>query len=743
MAARYRWNGYLLDVDAFRLERDGAPVALEPKALELLAMIVERPHHLFTKQEIFDTVWRDTAVTDHALTRVVAQLRKALGDDPRAPICIETVPSRGYRWIAAVDVDATEAAHPSRQLLAPAAAGIHPAAASAAPGPSRLSGLGGALVLIVVAALGIVAGTRLDTREGTGGRAADPDSAAPRWPVQVTTHAGLDVHPDLSPLGDAVAYSSDRSGAFEVYVRPFGATGRDAPVTSGGGQNIQPAWSPDGRQLAYHSSRDGGIWVIPSRGGLPRQLVPAGSSPAWSPDGTRLAFQSDEQLAVTPTAFSAQHGSTIVTVRADGGDRREVTRIGRPMGGHAAPSWSPDGRFIAFTVFEGGEDDGVWMAGLETGDAWPLLRRSGVYELAFAPGGAVLYATNGEAAIMRLPIDPVTGRPRGSPGVIPIAGVPGVRGVSIAADGRRLAFAGIALNSQIWAQPVTLEGKAAGQPRAITNDTSHRNSVPSVSPDGAKVAYMSRRTGESAHVAVIDVDGRNGMQVTADESKDWLANWFPDSRRVAYLARRGDTRGLWSVDVATRREELFIGFAPGQLPSAGTASQKGQLAEFELAPSMTRVAFTVLAPPAGRRVLYVSVLDRFAPRPVGDGGQSVGYPAWSPDERQLAVEIKEGSSMQAGVIDVERGTLRVLTSERGQTWTRSWSPDGRRIAVSALRNGLWDLRWIDVSTGRQGPITPPSPANVYVRYPEWSPRGDLVVFERGEVRGNVWTLTLE
>jgi Tol biopolymer transport system component len=127
---------------------------------------------------------------------------------------------------------------------------------------------------------------------------------------------------------------------------------------------------------------------------------------------------------------------------------------------------------------------------------------------------------------------------------------------------------------------------------------------------------------------------------------------------------------------------------------------------------------------------------------VTDGSRSIGYPTWSPDERHVAVEIKEGSSTHAGVIDVATGASRQLTNEPGQTWVRSWSPDGRRIAVAALRSGLWSLRWIDVNTGEIRVLVPPAPPHVYLRYPDVSPRGDLVVYEHGELRGNIWLLNL-
>lgn len=175
---------------------------------------------------------------------------------------------------------------------------------------------------------------------------------------------------------------------------------------------------------------------------------------------------------------------------------------------------------------------------------------------------------------------------------------------------------------------------------------------------------------------------------------------------------------------------------------AGTTRPVGRLAELELAPSVNLAAFSLL-PDSGRRVMYVTELESFAPRALTDGTSSVGYPAWSPDERRLAVEIKDGSSTHAGVIDLQSGVMRRLTSERGQTWVSSWSPDARRIAAAVLRDGTWSLRWIDADSGEQGTITPPAPPHIYVRYPEWSRRGNLVVFERGELKGNIWTLDLK
>jgi Tol biopolymer transport system component len=74
---------------------------------------------------------------------------------------------------------------------------------------------------------------------------------------------------------------------------------------------------------------------------------------------------------------------------------------------------------------------------------------------------------------------------------------------------------------------------------------------------------------------------------------------------------------------------------------------------------------------------------------------------------------------------------------------RSWSPDGRRLALAIMRDARWSVRWLDAATGAEGTLTPPYPPGVYVRYPEWSPKSDRIVFERGVTRGNIWTIAID
>lgn len=727
MASRYRWDDFVLDLDSYRLERAGRPLSLEPKAFNLLALMVQRPGHLFSKQEIFDTLWPNTVVTDHALTRVVAQLRRVLGDEAREARYLETVPTRGYRWIKQVEI----APPPVAPVPVPPDIPIAPAARRTAPGVAAAFVLG-------LVALGFLAWAQRNVPMSAVGMEAAA-SRDPKWPVQVTTHEGLDLHPALSPQGDAIAFVSDRSGALEIYVRALGGSSSELPLTSDGTQNVQPAWSPDGRFIAYHSSRHGGVWMVPARGGTPRQVAAVGSRPAWSPDGARIAYQADEHGELAPNGYSAQAGSTIWIVDRDGANARALTQAALPIGGHSSPAWSGDGRFIAFSVFDGGPQNGVWIASTENGETWPLDRGENMYDPIFAKGDDAVFAAGADALIIRLPFNSKTGKLREPREIIPVPGVPGVRGLSLSADGKRLAFAGISLDSQIWSIATDASGSSAGPPSAVTTGTSRRNSGAVFSPDATKIAYMSIRQGELPNVWVMNADGSHPLQLTSDETADHKPTWFPDGKRIAYLSKRGAVGGLWSVDIATRREELVFDFAGTQR----YPGLEGRLAEFQLSPSITQIAFSVLAPPAGRRALFVSSARNFTPRAVGSPSVSAGYPAWSPDESMLAVEIKDAGSTHAGVIDLATGSVRQLTRARGHTWVRSWSPDGSRIAVAAQRDGVWSLRWIDVQTGREGPIGPPELPRVYVRYPEWSPRGDRILYERGEIRGNIWTIAID
>ena len=125
----YRFGSFRLDSVSYRCFRGEMPIALAPKGLDLLLLLVARPGTLVSKDEIMRALWPDVAVTDNALTQVVSDLRQALGDPSTSPQFIQTVPRRGYRFIAAVNASSSPDANPpphvpvSRSRM-PARAGV-------------------------------------------------------------------------------------------------------------------------------------------------------------------------------------------------------------------------------------------------------------------------------------------------------------------------------------------------------------------------------------------------------------------------------------------------------------------------------------------------------------------------------------------------------------------------------------------------------------------------------------------
>src|SRR5690242_5924946 len=105
---QYQFDDVTVRPDLFSVEKSGHPVSLEPKSIRLLVYLIEHRSRAIGKDELIRELWAGAAVTDNALTRVVAQLRKALGDRAKVARYIETIPTLGYRFIPVVTTLAPE-----------------------------------------------------------------------------------------------------------------------------------------------------------------------------------------------------------------------------------------------------------------------------------------------------------------------------------------------------------------------------------------------------------------------------------------------------------------------------------------------------------------------------------------------------------------------------------------------------------------------------------------------------------
>jgi DNA-binding winged helix-turn-helix (wHTH) protein len=442
----YEFDGIRVDPLEFRVLKAESALQIEPKAFQVLVFLLENRGRLVEKRELLDSVWKETFVTENALTREIAQLRKALGENAREAKYIQTVPTKGYRFIA--DVQICSARELTGQISPTVLKGDHFAVEPAASPiqvtkvserdsrvghyiqrPAEFIYLGAILALVLAGGVFI----------WHTYRRSDFKTRIVRGNKQVTAWIGLDINPSLSPDGSSVAYSSNHDGNFEIFVKPLASGGREIQITSDGGQNFEPAWSPNGRYIAYHSRDRGGIWVTPALGGPSHQLTRFGSSPAWSPDGANIVFQEQAYTDISSVALGAIPPSSIWTVPTAGGEARPITRSGSPSGGHSAPSWSPDGKRIVFVANDTSFRE-IWSASAAGGDLKRLTTNNESYfDPIYAPDGESIYcggiAKNNTYGLWRIRITPGSGERVGEAVEVQSTGTQPIRNLSISANG--------------------------------------------------------------------------------------------------------------------------------------------------------------------------------------------------------------------------------------------------------------------------------------------------------------------
>ena len=169
----------------------------------------------------------------------------------------------------------------------------------------------------------------------------------------LTNNPDKDYSPSWSPDGKRIAFTSDRDGNREIYVMDADG-GNPQNLTNNPDKDYSPSWSPDGKRISFVSDRDkkvknfiptSEIYVMDADGGNPQNLTNndfTDDDPSWSPDGERIVFASDRD-----GHFRGEVGITseIYVMDADGGNQQRLTNNRQ---NDWYPSWSPDGKRIAF-----------------------------------------------------------------------------------------------------------------------------------------------------------------------------------------------------------------------------------------------------------------------------------------------------------------------------------------------------------------------------------------------------------
>jgi DNA-binding winged helix-turn-helix (wHTH) protein len=139
----FRFRDFVLDVAAYELRRNGHPVRLERQPMDLLILLVGRRGQLVSRSEIVDALWGKDVFVDveNGVNTAIRKLRQALRDSPDAPTFIETVPGKGYRFIATVEVQPDVVPSPLPPAAAPPSVvvGVQTLAARAETGATGAS----------------------------------------------------------------------------------------------------------------------------------------------------------------------------------------------------------------------------------------------------------------------------------------------------------------------------------------------------------------------------------------------------------------------------------------------------------------------------------------------------------------------------------------------------------------------------------------------------------------------------
>ncbi len=207
--ATYQLGDWLFEPELHRISCSGSRQHLEPKLCQLLLFLLRDPGRVATKDEIIDGVWGTRFVADSALTRAIAELRRALGDDAHHPRYIETIPKRGYRLkVDVAPVDQLDS--PAPRLEDPPTAHLPPQT----PTPTPTTRLRLVLVTLSIGALIVTGGY------ATSRRFATPD------PIEITTsrHLRLAVLP-LANLAQAPGQDYFADGLTEALITELARNG--------------------------------------------------------------------------------------------------------------------------------------------------------------------------------------------------------------------------------------------------------------------------------------------------------------------------------------------------------------------------------------------------------------------------------------------------------------------------------------------------------------------------------------
>lgn len=630
-----RFGTYEVDLAAGQLRKAGLRIRLQDHPFQILRVLLERPGEVVTREELQRRLWpADTFVDfEHGVNTAITKLRQALSDEADNPRYIETLPRRGYRFLAPVTFGGTNGpAAPQSAEPASANGAAKPDLAESGalsfPGwrPAAHLQLRSVLwmaVLVFLCGLGSASWFFLSR-----------PNPRPSWSeVRIAPLNGLPHESDVafSPDGSQVAFvwSGEPPERVHIYVSQVGA-GSPRRLTTSPWWEVAPIWSPDGKYLAFmRFSTDpqvSGIYIASSLGGSERKVFPVVPENTtkeidWSPDGKYLAFAERSSPAEPARIFA---------LSLDNLERSELTFPPQGILGDSSPTFSPDGKSLAF-LRDYLDTQEIFVMSAHGGTPRQVTFDKRIIQGVSwnADGRSFIYSSNraGTPSLWRISTD------RGTPERLPFGG--GARAVrpTVARRGNRLAYTNVTYSSDIWRAELPSPGSSTApklSPPAKFITSTELEEGPQYSRDGKRIVFQSTRTG-NYEIWRCDVDGSNLVQLTHMEGPlTGTPRWSPDGREIVFDSR-----------------------------------------------------------PAGHSHLFVIHAEGGQPRQVTSGDSENSVADWSADGQYIYYGSSRSGTWEIWKISRQGGTPVQVTHQGG--FAPQSSPDGKFIYYAKGRElrGLW------------------------------------------------------
>ncbi|HVF46865.1 MAG TPA: winged helix-turn-helix domain-containing protein [Pyrinomonadaceae bacterium] len=732
----FEFDRFRLDSHVLMLYRDGADLALPPKVVRTLLVLVQNAGAIVSKDDLITEVWSDSIVEESNLSKCLYQLRKTLGNRPNGEPYIQTFRRRGYRFNGEAHLVPNGSAPDRRQAGAEMPHRIStverhgnvlrvvewspasnaeplietvPQPATISTKPSSLTILLAALALVAVAGGGLLGYL-------WQGNAPAATIADRQREITVTrlTNGNFVWGATISPDGSYFAYSEIDADESRLFVQQTGQNSR-VELVSMPDHTIQgTAFSPDGRWIYFLGTKRGDLkgtlFRIPTIGGSPTSLLSGSiSTVSFSPDGQEIAFM----------RVNAQHDTSLMIADKEGrGERAIVERRGLvTIGSNGA--WSPDGTKIVFSEWDRTKSPGtsrLKMVDMSTGivssysdESWDVNSRT-----EWLPDGSGI-ATIGTRAVDRaMPIYHhnvyFVSYPEGvSRRITNDGNRHDLTGLGIARDGSLIAVP-VTRTCQIWSMKATGDAASAVQ---VTRGSADGRAGLVPLPDG-RIAYTAR-TAESLTLWVANDDGSDAKQIAtgfdyneelrADPAgrflvfssitKDSAHHLFrvnPDGSDLRQLTF-GNTYEIDSAvspdgkTIVTHSENLSANPTTTVLKKIPADGGEPQVLAIEncISPVFSPDGSMLSCVRNGAEAVIVTASDgrEIEKLPFPPGAVANFGAVWTPDAAGLIVMTPEGGTNNLTVLPRDRSKPYKLTNfTSGSIFRFAFSHDGRRLFVA-------------------------------------------------------------